>query len=230
MTTLRILLVSDNAQLRLLLSELLIAHGYDVVSVHGAATCTSEPAAGCDAAIVDAAAPHGAARWLRAIEAAQRVPMIAVTTANNAAARPLWDRVDVVLHEPLDARKFLLIMRGLFAGRRLGTAGACHSLSKGPVTLHPLLNAATVAARHAPLTGVETRVLRELMLAASTPVSRDRLTRCGLGREWLPDDRCLDTHIKRLRRKLGPDRNGKTPIRTIRGIGYLLLERWQPAS
>lgn len=227
-SALRILLVSDDAQLSLLLSGLLVAHGYDVVSTGGAAACARRPIADWDAAIVDAAATR-AARWLHDIEAPTRVPTIVIAAANTAAARPLWNRADAVLHEPFDARKLLLVVRGLFAGRR-GSARADSSLIKGPVTLHPLLNAATVAARETSLTDVETRLLRELMLAASTPVSRDRLTRCGLGRDWSPDDRSLDTHIKRLRRKLGPDRLGRTPIRTVRGMGYLLLERWQPAS
>jgi DNA-binding response OmpR family regulator len=213
----RILLASDDPQLRLLLSELLTAHGYDVVSTGAAGTCARRPAADWDAAIVDAAAPHGAARWLRALEAPTRVPTIAIAAKNYAAAaKPFWNSVDAVLHEPFDARKLLLIMRGLIAGRR-GTAHEDRPLTKGPVTLHPLLNAAPVEARETSLTDVETRVLRELMLAASTPVSRDRLTRCSLGRGWSPDDRCLDTHIKRLRRKLGLDRHGRTPIQTVRG-------------
>jgi two-component system OmpR family response regulator len=136
-----------------------------------------------------------------------------------------------VLHEPFDARKLLLVMRGLLAGRRETTGRAEQAaLTTGPVTLHSLLNTATVEAREVPLTGAETRVLRELMLAPSTPVSRDKLARCGLGRGSLPDDRCLDTHIKRLRRKLGTDRHGRTPIRTVRNIGYLLVAQWQPAN
>ena len=47
---------------------------------------------------------------------------------------------------------------------------------------------------------------------------------------WSPDDRALDTHINRLRRKLGVDQRGRTPIRTITGIGYLLLADWKPAQ
>jgi two-component system response regulator CpxR len=226
----RILLASDNAQLRLLLSGLLSAHGYEVLATGAAETCVRESGAEWDAAIVDAAAPGGAARWLHALGAPTRVPSIAIATTNNAeAARRLWNRVDAVLHEPFDARRLLLTVRGLFAGRR-GTARVDDSLTRGPVTLQPLLNAATVAARETSLTDAETRLLRELMLAIGTPVSRDRLTRCALGRGWSPDDRCVDTHIKRLRRKLGADRHGRTPIRTVRGVGYLLLERWQPAS
>jgi len=228
----RILLVSDNAQLRALLSRLLAAHRYDVVAVDGgAAPLARQPAADWDAAIIDAAATHAAARWLRNLDRTGRVPTLAIAAANNGAAlESLWSRVDAVLHDPFDARKLLLINRGLFAGKRETAGRGEPALTTGPVTLHSLLNTATVEAREIPLTGAETRVLRELMLSACTPVSRDKLTRCGLGRGWLPDDRSLDTHIKHLRRKIGNDRHGRTPIRTVRNIGYLLLEQWQPAG
>jgi len=223
----RILLVSDNVQLRTLLSQLLTAHRYDVVAVEGCAPLTVEAVANCDAAIIDAAAARG--RWLRNLD--RTVPTLAIATAKNGnAAESLWTRVDAVLHEPFDARKLLLVIRGLFADRREAAGRAEQALTTGPVTLDSLLNTATVEAREVALTGAETRVLRELMLAPSTPVSRDKLTRCGVGRGSSPDDRRLDTHIKRLRRKLGTDRHGRTPIRTVRSIGYLLLEQWQPAS
>jgi DNA-binding response OmpR family regulator len=39
----------------------------------------------------------------------------------------------------------------------------------------------------------------------------------------------LDAHINRLRRKLGNDRRGRTPIRTVRSVGCLLLAAWEPA-
>jgi DNA-binding response OmpR family regulator len=227
----RILLVSDDAQLRALLSELLAAHRYDVVAVEGGmAPPVRQPATDWDAAIIDTAAAHGAARWLRTLDRTGRVPTLAIAGARNGAAESLWSRVDAVLHEPFDARKLLLVMRGLFAGHRKTAGRAEQALTTGPVTLDSLLNTATVETRDVQLTGVETRVLRELMLAPSTPVSRDKLSRHGLGRGWSPDDRCLDAHIKRLRRKIGNDRHGRTPIRTVRSIGYLLLEQWQPAS
>ena len=228
----RILLVSDNAQLRSLLGGFLAAHRYHVVAVESCAPATLESGTDWDAAIIDAAATHGAARWLRTLNRTGRVPTLAIAaTKNGAAAESLWSRVDAVLHEPFDARKLLLVIRGLFAGRREAAGRADQAaLTTGPVTLHSLLNTATVEEREVALTGAETRVLRELMLAPSTPVSRDKLTRCGLGRGSTPDDRCLDTHIKRLRRKLGTDRHGRTPIRTVRSIGYLLLEQWQPAN
>ena len=119
-------------------------------------------------------------------------------------------------------------MRGAGLDSARGAARGRSSLSAGPVTLHALLNTATVAAREVNLTGAETRVLEELMTNAGNPVTRDQLTRRALGRAWSPFDRCLDTHINRLRRKIGEDQSGRTPIRTIRSVGYLMLADWDP--
>jgi DNA-binding response OmpR family regulator len=227
-TPARILLACDDTQLRSLLSELLATQHYDVVAVGTYATpWMRRPAADWDAAIIDSALPHGAARWVRALEGITRVPTIAIAAKAGAGMGPVWNSVDAVLHEPFDARKLMLVMRGLLAGRT--RARAEKTLTAGPMTLHSPLNTATVDAREIALTDAETRVLRELMLAASTPVPRDRLMRTGIGRDSSPADRSLDTHIKRLRRKIGTDRHGKTPVRTVRGVGYLLIADWQPA-
>lgn len=230
MSAQRILLVSDNPQLRALLCEILAAHRFDVIAVNGGAAAPVRRFADWDAAIIDAAAAHGAARWARWLADAAQVPTLAIAAAKTVtAAELLWHRVDAVLHEPFDARKLLLVIRGLFASRRAKLEHAAQALTAGPVTLHALLNTATVATREIALTGVETRILRELMRSASAPVPRERLCVSALGRDWAPDDRCLDSHIKRLRRKIGNDLHGRTPIRTVRSIGYLLLERWQPS-
>ncbi len=228
-TPMRILLACDDVQLRSLFRELLATQHSAVAAVGAnAIQLTRGPAADWDAAIIGTGALHGAARWLRELEGVTRVPTIAIAEKASAGLEPLWDRVDAVLHAPFDARKLMLVMRGLLAGR--ARARTQHPLQVGPVTLNVPLNTATVAAREIGLTDAETRVLCELMLGASKPVRRDRLMRSAVGRTWSPDDRCLDTHIKRLRRKIGTDRRGKTPIRTVRGVGYLLIADWQPAS
>lgn|GEM_PF-2453320 len=224
--TRRILLVSDNAQLRLLLSQLLVAHRYDAVAVDSSAASPS--CADLDAAIIDFAAARGAARWLRTLDRMAPLPVLAIAADPEAVDEALWKRAEAVLHEPVDARQLLLVMRGLFAKQRQ-TARIDEVITAGPLTLHSLLNTVSIETRSVALTDAEKSVLRELMLAAGTTVSRERLTRSSLVREWSPGDRCLDTHIKRLRRKIGNDRHGRTPIRTVRGLGYRLVAEWQPA-
>ncbi len=98
----------------------------------------------------------------------------------------------------------------------------------GPIALSILLSHATIASREIEFTGVEARILRELMVNANRAVTREQLLRSALLREGSPDTRSLDTHINRLRRKIGSDRRGRTPLRTVRGVGYLLVEHWEP--
>ncbi len=73
------------------------------------------------------------------------------------------------------------------------------------------------------LTNAEFVILVTLMRAPGEVVSREALTRTALGRQLLPDDRSLDTHISNLRRKLGSDDDADVLIRSIRGSGYVLV-------
>jgi two-component system response regulator CpxR len=61
------------------------------------------------------------------------------------------------------------------------------------------------------------------MRSSGEIVSREALTRAALGRQLLPDDRSLDTHISNLRRKLASGNGGEPQIRSIRGSGYVLV-------
>ena len=73
------------------------------------------------------------------------------------------------------------------------------------------------------LTNAEFVILATLMRSPGEVVSREALTRTALGRQLLPDDRSLDTHISNLRRKLGGDADADVLIRSIRGSGYVLV-------
>jgi two-component system OmpR family response regulator len=227
----RIVLISEDEQLRSLLCGLLIAHGYAGAVGLDAAGADVAQLASCDVAIVDVSVHTDALRVLRALRGASRAGIIAVFSKTNGLAPELVALGDVLVGKPFDPRELVLIIGGLLHGKAAAPpAPQSRALvSAGPVSLSTLLNAAMVGAREVELTGVETRLLYELLTNASQPVTRERLTRRGLGRDWVPDDRSLDTHVNRLRRKLGNDRRGRTPIRTVRSVGYLLLAEWEPA-
>jgi DNA-binding response OmpR family regulator len=230
----RILFISDDEQLRALLCRLLLADGY--VSVLGldslTALATSNQLTSCDVAIVDLSISYAdAVRAFHSIKRTGNAATVVIASKSNGAANAdLAAEVDVLLSKPFDPRELVFIIRAMLKGRARGTVQSRESVSAGPIRLQTLLNTATVAAREIDLTGVETRVLEELLVNASNAVTRDRLMRRALGREWSPFDRCLDTHINRLRRKIGEDRHGRTPIRTLRGIGYLLIAEWEPRT
>ena len=180
-------------------------------------------------AIVDVSAPSpGALHALRQLETTSAA--VVVIGAKKNGAHDVATGRGVLLRKPFDPRELLLIIRGMLdvdsSPEELGRP----TISVGPISLSPLMNAALVSSREIDLTDVETRILHELLINATQPVTRERLTRRGLMRDWSPYDRALDTHINRLRCKLGRDHRGRTPIRTVTGVGYLLLADWTPAT
>jgi Response regulators consisting of a CheY-like receiver domain and a winged-helix DNA-binding domain len=44
-----------------------------------------------------------------------------------------------------------------------------------------------------------------------------------LGRPLARYDRSIDVHVSNLRQKLGALKDGRSPIQTVRGIGYQLV-------
>jgi two-component system response regulator CpxR len=230
-------LVSDDEQLRSLLCGLLAAHGYSGVSSSDSAGALmgERSRAAWDVAIVDLSVPSaGALRVLARLKTTSAATVVIGANKNGMAAHELQAQGAVLVAKPFDPRELLLIIRGMLddGGGFETRSGSEFSagVSAGPVTLTPLLNAALVASREIELTGVETRILHELLIHAAQPVTRERLTRRGLLRDWSPGDRALDTHINRLRRKVGNDERGRTPIRTITGVGYLLVADWTPGK
>jgi len=77
------------------------------------------------------------------------------------------------------------------------------------------------------LTTVEFDILARLVQSAGSIVGREQLVAEVFERAFNPDDRSLDVHISRLRKKLGPH---ASLIVTIRGVGHLLRAPCTPAS
>jgi two-component system OmpR family response regulator len=71
------------------------------------------------------------------------------------------------------------------------------------------------------LTDVEFDLLVIFLRQPSRIFSRDELTQILRGRNWSPEDRVVDGHVARLRRKI--DSQGEMPrlIKSVRGVGYV---------
>jgi DNA-binding response OmpR family regulator len=74
-----------------------------------------------------------------------------------------------------------------------------------------------------PLTGYEFRLLRVLAERPNRALCREELTSLVRGRNEEAFDRSIDTHICRLRQKLREDPKGPKLVKTIRGVGYMLV-------
>jgi DNA-binding response OmpR family regulator len=74
----------------------------------------------------------------------------------------------------------------------------------------------------ADLTAMEFDFLKALAEHPRTVMSRDQLLDFARGADAIVGDRTVDVHIMRLRKKIEPDRNKPSLIKTIHGIGYCL--------
>ncbi|MBB5211019.1 response regulator [Microbulbifer hydrolyticus] len=72
-----------------------------------------------------------------------------------------------------------------------------------------------------PLSSSETELLQAFVQHPQEPLSRDRLLDLTKGRESFPFDRSIDSHVSRLRRKLGDDAKHPEIIKTAWGTGYI---------
>lgn len=87
------------------------------------------------------------------------------------------------------------------------------------VTLEPSARRLSIEGRALDLTSLEFDILACLVQSAGAIVGRERLMTEVFAREANPEDRALDVHISRLRRKLG---HHASLIVTIRGVGHML--------
>lgn len=77
-----------------------------------------------------------------------------------------------------------------------------------------------VADAHADLTEIETLILSRLIQSQDELVDKNSLSMFALGRPWQPEDRSIDVHLARLRRKFRDVGLNENTIHTVRGKGY----------
>lgn len=74
--------------------------------------------------------------------------------------------------------------------------------------------------KHIELTVSEFNILAYIIQTPSEPKSKQEISEKALGKKITPHDRSVDTHISRIRNKLGNRPNKTARIRTIQGFGY----------
>ena len=70
------------------------------------------------------------------------------------------------------------------------------------------------------LTEIETLILSRLMQSIDELVDKNSLSIFALGRPWQPEDRSIDVHLARLRRKFRDVGLNEKVVHTVRGKGY----------
>ncbi|MBV8463504.1 MAG: response regulator transcription factor [Acidimicrobiales bacterium] len=101
-----------------------------------------------------------------------------------------------------------------------GPSGAGGAVVYGPVCIDTALREVTVRGRPVELSRKEFDLLALLVLEAGHVVTRKQCMDRIWGDRKMGDSRTLDTHVKRLRKKIEYDPADPQHIITVRGIGY----------
>ena len=127
---------------------------------------------------------------------------------------------DDYVTKPFSPREIVLRIRAIF---RRGEK-ADESLNAGPISIDPARHEVRINGKRVRLTSLEFKLLRTLMQRRGRVQERDRLLNEVWGYESVIDTRTVDTHVRRLREKLG---KAGDAIETVRGFGYRLRENYR---
>ncbi|MDX2012127.1 MAG: response regulator transcription factor [Myxococcaceae bacterium] len=223
----RILIVEDEQDLASLLEYNLKNEGFEVdVARTGAAGVTRAKAFKPDLVLLDLMLPDIAgtevARLLREAEG-KRVSIIMVTARGEESDRVkgLELGADDYVVKPFSVKELLLRIRNVLRREtseiKVPSVG---TLRLADIALDAERHEVTVRGRPVVLTALEFRLLKTFLERPGRVQTRETLLSDVWGIDAEITTRTVDTHIKRLREKLGPSGD---VIETIRGVGYKLV-------
>ena len=230
----RILVVEDEEALTTLLRYNLDAEGYDVETV-GARRRRRHQAEGARArpgrAGLDAAGPvrHRAVPPPAGAAGDRQLPIIMLTARGEESerVRGLATGADDYIVKPFSVPELLARVKGLL--RRASPERLATVLTYGDIELDREKRRVARSGRPIDLGPTEYRLLEFFLEHPGRVFSREQLLDSVWGRDIYIDERTVDVHIGRLRKLLNPGRE-QDPIRTVRGAGYALDDRFAKAE
>jgi two-component system phosphate regulon response regulator OmpR len=225
-----ILIVDDEADVREVLEEYLVAHGYAAIGAENASAAKAAVAAQpIDLALVDIHMPGedglSLTRHLR--ERYSNIAVVMLTSSSTVVDRIVGLEVgaDDYIPKPFDPRELVarvksVLRRTSAAGRAdLGAAKVRIGRCVLDLDAHRLTDENGEEVAMSPL---EFDLLKAFAEHPNRPLSRERILNINR-RDLDPFDRSVDLRIMRLRKKVEPDPEHPRFIRTIRNEGYVFV-------
>jgi two-component system response regulator ChvI len=232
-----IALVDDDKNILASVTMLLEQEGYHVRSyTDGASALTALTATPPDMAILDIKMPRmDGMELLRRLRQATEIPVIFLTSKDEEIDElmGLNAGADDYIRKPFSQRLLLervkAVLRraeGKAAGATQGAqpAEASKIMTRGKLTLDPLRHECTWDNKPVRLTVTEFLILQSLAQRPGFVKSRDNLMDAAYDDQVYVDDRTIDSHIKRLRKKFKAVDDEFDSIETLYGVGYRYKE------
>ncbi|MEC4615229.1 response regulator transcription factor [Tsukamurella tyrosinosolvens] len=224
MNTHTVLVIEDEPALARLTQEYLTRDGFDVTTAadgeRGLALARElEPAV----ILLDIGLPRlDGLEVCRAVRSFSDAYVIMLTARGDELDKIVGLSVgaDDYLVKPFSPREVVARVRAMLRRPRTLPDGAAAARRFGELTVDPLAREVRVGERVVELTATEFDVLATLARSPNVAFSRAQLIESIWGAGWVGDERLVDVHVGRVRRKLGDDAGDPRFVRTVRGVGY----------
>jgi two-component system phosphate regulon response regulator PhoB len=223
----KILVVDDESDVVDMLEINLRTAGFLVVSVpNGAAAIAKARSEAPSLIILDLMLPGMSGleicKVLKGDIATRHIPIIMLTAKGEEVDKIVGLELgaDDYVTKPFSPRELILrVNRSLRRGK--DKQPSLEKMIVGDLVLDHTRHEVLVKTEPVDLTATEFRLLALLMERRGRVQGRDRLLNDVWGYESIIDTRTVDTHVRRLREKLGPL---ASYIETVRGVGYRIAE------
>lgn len=223
----RILVVDDEPDLLELVRFNLTQAGFQVsTAASGREALEQLKSATPDLVVLDLMLPdisgNDICRQIRSDPALADLPIVMLTARSEEVDRVVGFELgaDDYVPKPFSPRELMLRIRAVLR-RRAGAPAAGPSIEHGVLRVDPERHRCFVNDAEIELTAKEFRLLSTLMARPGRVMTRERLLDEVWGSEITVTTRTIDTHLKRLREKLGA---AGDLIETVRGVGYRFAE------
>jgi two-component system phosphate regulon response regulator PhoB len=217
----RILVIDDEPDLVDLVVHHLRANGHETVFAGtgrgGIERAREQP----DLIILDLMLPDmdgtEVLRVLKADDRTRAIPVIFLSARTEEVDRVVGFELGAedYVGKPFSPRELMLRVRALL--RRRGDGDDTGALRASGLAVDLTSHRVEVDGEPVELTATEFRLLAHLMRKPGRVLERDRLLDAVWGQEVYVTPRTVDTHVQRLRQKLG---SAGRLIETVRGVGY----------
>jgi two-component system response regulator ChvI len=226
----RIALVDDDRNILTSVSMTLEAEGFDVETYNdGQSALDAFSRRLPDLGVFDIKMPRmDGMDLLQRLRQKSKVPVIFLTSKDDEIDELMGLRMgaDDYVKKPFSQRLLVERIRSILrrqeaiASDAAGTPEESAVMVRGNLAMDPLRHAVTWKGRDVSLTVTEFLLLQALAQRPGFVKSRDQLMDVAYDDQVYVDDRTIDSHIKRLRKKMRSADEGFSAIETLYGIGY----------
>ncbi|WP_340110428.1 response regulator transcription factor [Pikeienuella sp. HZG-20] len=228
-----IALVDDDRNILTSVQMALENEGYEVRAYTDGATALAEMTkAEPDLAVLDIKMPRmDGMDLLRRLRQSTDLPVIFLTSKDEEIDEVLGLRMgaDDYVRKPFSQRLLIERIRAVLRRREAQDDGAERAeadkvLTRGRLVMDPLRHACAWDGKPVVLTVTEFLILHALAQRPGFVKSRDQLMDAAYDDQVYVDDRTIDSHIKRVRKKFRKVDDGFSSIETLYGVGYRYKE------